>query len=90
MHMHIGLPVLQLRFLAAQLRFLVAPCLACVCVTVLATVLAAGWRALAKPSSMLAAAQRAVEQGAWLLSPKLRNLARAKGSWCLSQDANFA
>ena len=35
---------------ALQLRFLVTPCLAGVCVTALA----AGWRALAKPSSTLA------------------------------------
>ena len=42
--MHIGLPALQLRFLAT-------PCLAGAC----AAALAAGWRALAKPSSILAA-----------------------------------
>ena len=42
--MHIGLPALQLRFLAT-------PCLAGACVAALA----AGWRALAKPSNILAA-----------------------------------
>ncbi len=41
--MHIGLSALQL-------RFLVTPCLAGVCVTALA----AGWRVLAKPSNILA------------------------------------
>ena len=42
--MHVGLPALQL-------RFLVTSCLAGACVAALA----AGWRALAKPSSILAA-----------------------------------
>ena len=41
--MRIGLPALQLRFLAT-------PCLAGACVTVLA----AGWRVLVKPSNILA------------------------------------
>ena len=44
MHMHIGLPALQLRFLAT-------PCSA----GARAAALAAGWRVLAKPSSILAA-----------------------------------
>ena len=41
---------------ALQLRFLVTPCLAGACVTVLATVLAAGWRVLVKPSNILTVA----------------------------------
>ena len=44
--MHIGLSVLQL-------RFLVTPCLAGVCVTALA----AGWRVLVKPSNILTASK---------------------------------
>ena len=46
--MHAGLPALQL-------RFLVTPCLAGVCVTALA----AGWRVLVRPSNILAASRRA-------------------------------
>ena len=39
---------------ALQLCFLVTPCLAGACVAALAAALAAGWRALAKPSNILA------------------------------------
>ena len=44
--MHTGLPALQLRFLAT-------PCLAGAGAAALAAALAAGWRALAKPSNIL-------------------------------------
>ena len=53
--MDIGLPALQL-------RFLVTSCLAGACVAALA----AGWRALARPSSILAARATGISAGAAL------------------------